>query len=134
MEEDDNDVTIAASGAAAGKIIQGVLKEDGDAAAMAGGEVVDKLIPSFFLANFIVYFLLTLSLLPLLGANLVILHGVSQTILLEFLVILALTHGFSVLEKPRRNLWILAGTALYYTCDEVHILYPKLEENTLLWF
>ena len=75
--------------------------------------------------------MLTLSLLPLLEANLVILHGVSQTLLSEFLVVSALTHGFSVLEKPCRNLWILAGTALYYTFNEVHIFYPKLEDNTI---
>jgi hypothetical protein len=61
----------------------------------------------------------------------VILHGVSQTLLSEFLVVSALTHGFSVLEKPSRNSWLFAGTALYYTCVEVHIMYPKLEDNTI---
>ena len=28
----------------------------------------------------------------------------------------------------------MASTAFYYTCDEVHILYPKLEDNTLLLY
>ena len=53
----------------------------------AGGGEVDKLIPSFIFVKSVVSFLLTLSLISLLGANLVIHHGVSQTLLSEFLAL-----------------------------------------------